>query len=439
MFSIGSGCRWRATRLSAAPRFHFTHVVTAQGVLSMNWKQARGWKQALGGLALGIGLMLASSPGQAADPGVTSTEITIGLFGPLSGPLVAYGIDPVNAARMLYEETNKHGGINGRKIKLVIEDSKCTANDLVATVKKLITVDQVFMLNGGSCTGAIAAAADYINREKVPYAMLNAAGDNAVFPPSHYVFGAFQATQKVYSFVFASFAAKKLQAKRAAVIVSDDDYGAAFAAMAKATLERDGGKVVAIERIPTNISDVTAPMLKVRAAKPDVIIAGLYPAPAVLVAQKYGEYGMNTIPLLMNSSGLPNPAVFVKNVANPEVFRNFYHNWAFTDMGDPAIHKKYLDMYHTYYPGRTPGPFMVTGLPSAYAVIAALKAAGRDLTRASFMAAMEKLDVKPDFLPAPLQFTATRRDALRTIQVMKFDGTHETVMPELYIWDGKSP
>ena len=41
---------------------------------------------------------------------------------------------------------------------LVIEDDKCTANDLVAVVKKLVTVDNVFMLHGGSCTAALTAA-----------------------------------------------------------------------------------------------------------------------------------------------------------------------------------------------------------------------------------------------------------------------------------------
>jgi len=49
-----------------------------------------------------------------------------------------------------------------RKIRLVIEDDKCTGNDLVAVVKKLITVDHVFILHGGSCTAAIAAALDYV-------------------------------------------------------------------------------------------------------------------------------------------------------------------------------------------------------------------------------------------------------------------------------------
>jgi len=101
----------------------------------------------------------------------------------------------------------------------------CTPNDLVAVVKKLTTVDKVFILHGGSCTAAVAAAQDYVNREKMPMAMLNAAGDNAVFPPTRYVFGSFHGTQRVYGGGLANFAVAQLKSKRAAVIVHDDDYG----------------------------------------------------------------------------------------------------------------------------------------------------------------------------------------------------------------------
>ena len=63
----------------------------------------------------------------AQTPGVTDKEIVIGLFAPLSGPLVSYGIDPLNAAKMIYEDVNSKGGINGRKIRLVIALSSVSA------------------------------------------------------------------------------------------------------------------------------------------------------------------------------------------------------------------------------------------------------------------------------------------------------------------------
>ncbi|HMK81927.1 MAG TPA: ABC transporter substrate-binding protein [Xanthobacteraceae bacterium] len=381
-------------------------------------------------------LALAVAPARAADPGLTDNEITIGLFGPLSGPLIGYGLDPLNAAKMLYEEANRQGGIQGRKIKLVVEDDKCTPNDLVAVVKKLTTVDKVFLLHGGSCTAAVAAAQDFVNREKIPMVMLNAAGDNAVFPPTPYVFGSFQATQRVYGSALASFAAQQLKAKRAAIIVHDDDYGNANLKTAKAVLERAGVQVVAEERIPPNISDITAPMLKVRAAKPDVILSGAYPAPAVLIAQKYAEYGMTDIPLLQATQGIPSPSTFAKNVGNPDALKNFYHTWSFTDIGDAAIHDKYIKLYKSYYPDREPTAFFVTGLPSAFMVIAALEKAGKELTRESFVKALEQTRVKPDVMAGELAFGPNRRDALRDVIVVRFDGVKQTVMPGVYTWNG---
>jgi len=371
---------------------------------------------------------------KAGEPGLTDNQITIGLFGPLSGPLVGYGRDPLNAARMLYEEVNKEGGINGRKIKLIIGDDKCTPNDLVAVVKKFVTVDKVFALHGGSCTSAVAAAENYINQQKVPYAMLNAAGDAAVFPPTKYVFGSFHGTQRAYAGALATFAAKTLKSKRAAIIVHNDDYGTANLKAAEATFKRLGVEVVATERIPPKITDVTAPMLSIRQAKPDVILSGAYPAPAILIAQKYNEYGMTDIPLLQSTQGIPNPAAFAKNVGDNAALANFYYCTAFTDIAHPEIYKKYLAMYKKYYPDRNPSPFFVSGLPSAMAMIAALKSAGRNLTREGLVAALEKLDVSPDIMAGPLKFGPKRRDAERTALVIKFDGTHQKEMPGAYTW-----
>jgi branched-chain amino acid transport system substrate-binding protein len=338
---------------------------------------------------------------------------------------------------MLYDDVNARGGINGRKVKLVIEDDKCTPNDLVAVVKKLTTVDKVFVLHGGSCTAAVAAAQEFVGREKIPMMMLNAAGDNVVFPPQKYIFGSFQGTQRTYASSLVEFASKELKAKKIAVIVHDDDYGKANLATAKAVAESLGMQVVAAERIPPNITDVTAPMLNIRAAKPDAILSGAYPAPAVLIAQKYAEYAMTDIPLMQAAQGIPTPSVFAKNVGNDAALKNFYHTWAFNDIGDPALKQKWNAMYKKANPDREPGPFMISGAPSALATIAALEKAGRNLTRESFLAAMESLEIKPEIMAGPLKFGPDRRDALRSMLVIKYDGKEQKLMPGVYAWDGK--
>ena len=231
------------------------------------------WRNAiLTSLAL---FALQPGPSRAADPGITETEITIGLFAPMSGQLTNFGLDPLQAAKMWYEEVNKKGGIAGRKIKVLVEDDKCNPTEVVAVVKKLVTVDNVFLLNGGSCTAAAVAAQEFVTREKVPFVMLNAAGDGAVMPPTRYVFGGFGGTQRSVGGTLMEFAAKELKGKKVAYFADDNEFGNSNWTAAKAVADRLGVQVVADERLSQKTTDVTASMLKVRQANPDVIISAI--------------------------------------------------------------------------------------------------------------------------------------------------------------------
>ncbi|MCW5770176.1 MAG: ABC transporter substrate-binding protein [Rhodospirillaceae bacterium] len=385
---------------------------------------------------LGAALLGAAAPA-TAEQGVTDKEITIGLFAPMSGQLAAFGFDPLQAAKMWYEEVNKKGGIHGRKIKVVIEDDKCNPTEAVAVVKKLITVDKVFLVNGGSCTAAAVATQEFITREKVPMVMLNAAGDGGVFPATKYMFGAFGGTQRTVGGTIMEFAIKQLKGKRIAFIAHDDDFGNSNWGTAQAVAKRLGVQVVAVERISPRITDVTAPMLKIRAANPDVIIGTAYPAPSVLIAKKYAEYGMTKIPLVMAVQGVPLPAVFAKNVGNPAALVNFYYGSPLNDLTEGPKQQKWINLYKQYYPDRKPGAFMTYGLPSAMAITHALEKMGKDVTREKFVAAMEQTNFDSEVMAGPTVFAPGRRDGMRSSIFVKFDGKTHTLMPGVYHWNGK--
>jgi len=382
--------------------------------------------------------VLTANAARAADPGITDSEITIGLFAPMSGPLAAFGLDALQAARMWYEETNKKGGIHGRKIKVIVEDDKCVPNEVVAVVKKLITVDKTFIVHGGSCTAAAVAAQEFVTREKVPHVMLNASGDGAVIPPTRYVFGAFAGTQRTVGATLAEFAVKELKGKRIAVIAHDDEYGVANSATLKAVATALGAQIVAAELISPRVTDVTAPLLTIRAANPDVIVSTAYPGPAVLIGQKYGEFAMMKTPLVQAIQGIPVPSVYAKNVGNDAALANFYYGSPLNDLTEGPKQQKWLALYKQYYPDRTPSGFMTYGLPSAMAVTRALEKAGRDVTRESFIDAMETLNFETEVIAGPTAFAKDRRDGARSSIFVKFDGKAHTLMPGVYTWDGKA-
>lgn len=97
--------------------------------------------------------VVVAAPAFGADVrGVTDKEIVIGTSTDLSGPTVEFGVNDTNAIRMAFEEKNAKGGINGRMIKYIVEDSQYTVPRHVQAVNKLMNLDKVFFLlaDGGT-------------------------------------------------------------------------------------------------------------------------------------------------------------------------------------------------------------------------------------------------------------------------------------------------
>lgn len=381
-----------------------------------------------------------SASAQAAEPGITDTTIKIGLFSPLSGAGMAYGFDVVNAAKMWYDKVNKEGGIHGRKIQLVIEDDRCNANDLVAAVKKLVEQDRVFLLNGGSCSAAVVGAREYIERAKVPYLMLNASGDGALYPPSRYIYGAFSISQYALGGSAVQFAADHLKAKKVGYINHDDAYGAWNLTAAKAQAEHIGGVTLDVQSINPNINDVTAPMLKIRAANPDVLVLTTYARPAALIIKKARELGW-TKPIILTVTGTADLTQLVENVGGSDALQNFYIQDVLLGLPDDPRLAWVYDMYKEYYPELAARPghpqsYMPYGLPSAMAIVQALKEAGPEPTREKVLAALENMTLDTKVMAAPVVFTPTDHAALKSAIYIKFDGKNKELIPGTYesVW-----
>src|SRR5215472_10829577 len=122
---------------------------------------------------IGVALTLASIAtfgARAADvPGVTDTEIKVGTFGPLTGPVYIYGKLTMNGVEVYFNTLNKKGGIHGRKLVLVREDDFCQPEGAIAAVKKLIYDHKVFAIIGGGCSNSTLAARPEIEKAGVPF------------------------------------------------------------------------------------------------------------------------------------------------------------------------------------------------------------------------------------------------------------------------------
>jgi branched-chain amino acid transport system substrate-binding protein len=98
-----------------------------------------------GVLMLGV-VLVGPALAQKETRGVTPTEIVLGMHTDLSGPAATYGVSSSNAVKMRFDEANERGGIHGRKLKLIIEDTQYQVPRAVQAGTKLINRDKIFAM-----------------------------------------------------------------------------------------------------------------------------------------------------------------------------------------------------------------------------------------------------------------------------------------------------
>src|SRR5690606_16067475 len=141
--------------------------------------------------------------------------------------------------------------------------------------KELVESEKVFLLHGGSCSAQTMAAVEYVERAKVPLVVLAASGDGLVYPVSPYIYGAFATTQHASGASMVEFSTDFLKAKKSGYVNHDDIYGKWNYEGTEFTAEKNKVKLL-VQSINPAITDVTAPILKLKAGKPDVLHFAVY-------------------------------------------------------------------------------------------------------------------------------------------------------------------
>jgi ABC-type branched-subunit amino acid transport system substrate-binding protein len=112
--------------------------------------------------ALALTHLPAAAQTKVTNEGISSTEIVVGTHQDLSGPVKGWGVPVSNGMKMAVEEINAAGGINGRKIKLIVEDSGYDPKRAVLASQKLIERDKIFAMVGPMGSPTVLAAQDIL-------------------------------------------------------------------------------------------------------------------------------------------------------------------------------------------------------------------------------------------------------------------------------------
>ncbi|MCB2294413.1 ABC transporter substrate-binding protein [Clostridium algoriphilum] len=244
-------------------------------------------------MAMTVGLLA----GCGAKGSSTTGDIKIGVVLPLTGQVSSFGKSGQNGIKLLEDQVNKAGGINGRKIKFIFEDDEGKPDTATTVGTKLISNDNVVALVGPLTSGSCIALGPIATQSKVP--MITGSGTNpdVTKKGGEYVYRAcfidpFQGT------VIAKFASKDLKAKTAAILYDNgNDYSKGLAEFFEKEFVAAGGKIVAKETYATNDKDFKAQLTKIKPTKPEVILLPDYYSTVGNIAKQARAIDIN-VPLL---------------------------------------------------------------------------------------------------------------------------------------------
>ena len=192
----------------------------------------------------------------------------IGVMESLTGAGETYGTVANQAKQMAADEINEAGGIDGRMLELVVEDSQCTAKDAIAAYKKLTDVDGIKIILGTSCSGAMLGAAPLAEADGV-ILFSGLASNPDIAKAGDYIFRTQISDVEVG--IGTGNTLWEDGARKLATITEATDYAEGVRRTTVAQFEKRGGGVVAEERYQSDVTDFRSQLSKLFEAEPDAL------------------------------------------------------------------------------------------------------------------------------------------------------------------------
>jgi len=338
-------------------------------------------------LLLLLALTLGALPAAAQTPGVSDTEIVIGSSNSFSGPLAftgehitKYGVD------LYFKVINDAGGIHGRKVRTVYYDDGYRPQDAVANTKKLVEQDRVFAIIIPQGSPPVVATLDYLEENKVP--MLFPYQSSPVTRGKRWVLQGMTLSDRS-SKMMIDYLAGQRKIKKFAALYQDDEYGKSFLTAFEKDLARYGLKLVAAESVKRGVTDVSAQVAKLQAAKPEVTFLVLVPGPGAQALKERQKIGWTDT--LMVSTGPLTDERYLALAGDAAEGVEGLSLWPDPVTSDLPGVKLYREHMQKYYPNTEVNRYSLAGYFAAMLFAEGAKRAGRNLTRESLITALESI------------------------------------------------
>ena len=376
--------------------------------------------------AAAIAAVLAAGPAVAQDvPGVTADSIKIGVIGPMTGSAAIFG-KSVFGVEAVFQDINERGGIHGRKIQVVREDDGCDPAKGLAAFKKVVSQDQVFAIDGFSCSGVAVALRPEFEKSGVPVMIMGAAPGAVAAPVLPGLFQPVPPTPVVGQ-TMIDFAMSKQGTTKIAFVCHSDDWGKSNRDPAiehlKSKFNLEPVLNLSMERGST---DATPQILQIRNSGAEFVVLMMYPAEVAIFVRDAFKYGLNVPMLGPQSVSLEDTK---ERVGGTSVIQNLYVFYPYVDSFASEKMKAWATLINKYFPEERVESFSFLGMGGALALVDALDRAGPDLTRDKLVAALDETkDFQSGVLAAPITFTKEDHAGVKSGAMATFKGDDVVVM-----------
>ena len=338
----------------------------------------------------------------AAVRGVTDTEIILGTHTDLSGSIAILGVDGANGARMRFEEVNEAGGIHGRKIRFIVEDSQYQVPKAIQAANKLINRDKIFAMVMAIGTPTNNAVLTQQLEAGVPN-LFPITGARSMVEPFNKL--KFHARGIYYDEIRAAtkYFIQEKGMQKPCVVYQDTDYGQEIYDGALDQVAAMGMELAEFSAHKPTENEFTAAILRLRNAGCDLVLMGTVVRDTILVLETARKMGWDDVAWVGNNAAY-NQAVADQESGAGEGYYAFVH-MAMIYRDNPRSDEvaAWWDKFVAKY-GRNPEYIAFEAYRNADLVVKGLENAGRDLTVDSLIAGLEAIDDYEDIFGYRLSF-----------------------------------
>jgi len=332
-----------------------------------------------------VGIMVAGGAVWAAD------TVKIGVVGPRTGPAAATGKAFEEGIAIALEHINGKGGVLGKPLEVVFEDTGGVPEKAASALEKLATRDKVPIVVGESHSSSALAEIEVANRYKIPLIICEAWHDDITKKNYRWVFRAGPVNSGVVDFYIAPFV-KENGFKKVAIVRENSDWGVGIAERSEENLKKMGIPFTTL-KVERESKDFYTELTKLKGENPEIILAYIYGTGLHFFVAQANEVGLSPKCLILDGAGPPSLwDTYWKNVGKAgdlELFMSSMHEKVHLT----PTSRKFWDDYKKKY-GKAPTDYKVRSIYNVVLIAADALNRAKSTDNEALVSALEKTNLE---------------------------------------------